>query len=144
VPADVHLAETDDAIAACFGVMRQLRPHLVEGEFVDRVRGMQADGYRLAYIKENDRVVAVAGFRHGDSLAWDQFLYVDDLVTDEAARSRGYGQVLMDWLVVFARETGCSQLHLDSGVQRFAAHRFYLANRMEIRSHHFSRMLQED
>jgi len=30
------------------------------------------------------------------------------------------------------------QLHLDSGVQRFSAHRFYLSKRMEISSHHFS------
>ena len=29
-------------------------------------------------------------------------------------------------------------LHLDSGVQRFGAHRFYLASRMDIIAHHFS------
>jgi len=37
-----------------------------------------------------------------------------------------------------AHERGCGQVHLDSGVQRFAAHRFYLRNGFDIASHHFS------
>jgi hypothetical protein len=40
-------------------------------------------------------------------------------------------------LVAEARAAGCGELHLDSGVQRFAAHRFYLRERMEIMAHHF-------
>ena len=38
----------------------------------------------------------------------------------------------------FAKENGCKQFYLDSGVQRFGAHRFYLKNRMIIAAHHFS------
>jgi hypothetical protein len=33
-------------------------------------------------------------------------------------------------------------LHLDSGVRRFDAHRFYLNKRMNISSHHFSMVLR--
>jgi hypothetical protein len=40
--------------------------------------------------------------------------------------------------VAEARAAGCIKLELDSGVQRFAAHRFYLTKRMIISSHHFS------
>jgi GNAT superfamily N-acetyltransferase len=50
----------------------------------------------------------------------------------------GYGTKLFDWLVDYARAENCQQLTLDSGVQRFAAHRFYLRQRMEITSHHFT------
>ena len=65
-------------------------------------------------------------------------MYVDDLVADESSRSQGHGGALFDWLVRHAKESACSQLHLDSGVQRFSAHRFYLAKRMQIVCHHFS------
>lgn len=134
----VLLAESDAEIAACYPVMAQLRPHLVEGEFVDRVRRQAKNhGYRLAYIATDGRPAAMAGFRIAECLAWSKFMYVDDLVTDERLRSRGMGQALMDWLIAHARESGCAQFHLDSGVQRFGAHRFYLANRMAISSHHF-------
>ena len=83
-------------------------------------------------------VRAVAGFRMLESLYAGRFCYVDDLVTDATGRSLGYGGVLFDWLVATARAEGCGRLELDSGVQRFAAHRFYLTKRMRISSHHFS------
>ncbi len=80
----------------------------------------------------------MAGFRLGEILAWGRFLYVDDLVTDSDERSKGYGEKLMTWLLQYARSQGCEELHLDSGVQRFGSHRFYLGLRMKISSHHFA------
>jgi hypothetical protein len=50
----------------------------------------------------------------------------------------GLGGRLLEWLLAHARAQGCVQLHLDSGVQRFGAHRFYLAHRLDITSHHFA------
>ena len=138
----VRPAETDDEIAACFPVMAQLRPHLSAGEFVARVRRQMLSGYRLAFVDDAGRVAAVAGYRLSENLAWGRFLYVDDLVTDAAARSRGHGERLLAWLTAEAERHGCAELHLDSGVQRHAAHRFYLRERMDITSHHFSKRLK--
>ena len=135
----IVIIETDDAVRRCFAVMSQLRPHIPPDDFVPRVRRQFESGYRLAAVQVDDgEVVAVAGFRISENLAWGRHLYVDDLVTTEGERSRGYGKALFDWLVAFARENGCGQLHLDSGVQRFDAHRFYLRHGMHISSHHFS------
>jgi GNAT superfamily N-acetyltransferase len=62
---------------------------------------------------------------------------VDDLVTRDSDRSRGFGGELLDWLIKQARKNGCESLELDSGVQRFDAHRFYFTKRMSISSYHF-------
>ena len=62
---------------------------------------------------------------------------MEDLVSRAPIRSQGYGQALFMWVVEFAKRAGCQTLHLDSGVQNFAAHRFYLRNKMNIASHHF-------
>jgi len=140
---DIALAETEADIARCFPVMADLRPHLTAGEFAARVRRQQAAGYRLAYLEEAGEVRAVAGFRYLETLAWGKILYVDDLVTAPAQRSRGHGGQLFDWLVAQANQSGCDELHLDSGVQRFGAHRFYLCHRMDINSHHFALKLKE-
>jgi len=138
----IALATTDPEILSCFPVMLQLRPHLVESEFVDRIRRQQKEGYMLAFLADNGRVQSVAGFRIQECLYSGRFLYVDDLATDASTRSKGYGTQLFQWLVDHARKNGCEALRLDSGVQRFAAHRFYLANRMEIACHHFSLKLK--
>jgi GNAT superfamily N-acetyltransferase len=138
----IALAETEADIARCFPVMAELRTHLIAGEFVPRVRRQQAAGYRLAYLEDDGEVRAVAGFRYLDNLAWGRTMYVDDLVTVASQRSRGHGGKLFDWLVAQAGQNDCDALHLDSGVQRFGAHRFYLARRMEITSHHFALTLK--
>jgi GNAT superfamily N-acetyltransferase len=133
----VSLARNDQEIQSCFDVMVALRPHLKREEFVSRVRRQQQEsGYALAYVTAGE-VKAVAGFRISECLAWGKFLYVDDLVTGTSDRSQGYGGILFDWLVAYARASGCDEFHLDSGVQRFDAHRFYLKKRMAIQAHHF-------
>ena len=138
----IRLLQATDDILRCFPLMADLRPHLREDDFVSRVRRQQRDhGYRLAVLEEDGAILAVAGFRIAECLAWGRFLYVDDLVTARSVRFRGYGQQLFDWLLAEARREGCEQLHLDSGVQRYEAHGFYLKNRLHITSHHFTRVL---
>jgi len=117
--------------------MSDLRPRYDASELLRRVRLQEREGYRLVSLREDGLVVAVAGFRIGHNLAWGRYLYVDDLVTEQDRRSRGHGRKLMDWLLDHAAREGCDELHLDSGVQRFAAHRFYLRHGMDITSHHF-------
>jgi GNAT superfamily N-acetyltransferase len=134
----IDIARTDQEIQDCWRVMAHLRTHVAEDEFVDRVRRQMAgSGYALARLESGGGVRAVAGYRVSECLAWGKFLYVDDLVTGPEFRSKGYGDALLTWLIEQAREQDCDQFHLDSGVQRFGAHRFYLRNRMEITSHHF-------
>jgi GNAT superfamily N-acetyltransferase len=135
-------AKTDAEILSCFPVMSQLRPHLVESEFVTRVRRQQQEGYTLVFLHQQNRVRSIAGFRIQECLYSGRFLYVDDLATDESARSQGLGGLLFDWLVDYGRTSNCDVLRLDSGVQRFAAHRFYLFKRMDILCHHFALKLK--
>jgi lysophospholipase L1-like esterase len=140
----IRVAGTDQEIDACFPVMAQLRPHLVRGEFVARVRRQMADGYRLAYLREDNAVRSVAGYRVSEDLAGGKFLYVDDLITDQTRRSRGCGRALLAWLKNEAQLQGCAYIDLDSGTWRKDAHRFYLREGMSLVSYHFLQTLRAD
>jgi GNAT superfamily N-acetyltransferase len=122
--------------------MFHLRPSLAEVEFVARVRAQQAEGYRLAYVEDDGAVAAVAGYRVMGMLATGKTMYVDDLVADEARRSRGYGKMLLDWLQQRARAEGCETFSLDSGTHRQEAHAFYFRERMRVTSFHFAKKLK--
>jgi GNAT superfamily N-acetyltransferase len=126
-----------------FAAMQALRPHLTDAaEMARRVDEVQRpQGYRLlAAIEPDDTVVAVAGFRVLETLAWGRVLYLDDLSTLPAARRRGHGRALLDAVAEEGRRLGCDALHLDSGVgpDRADAHRLYLNAGMLIASHHFA------
>ena len=136
--AVVRKLTTDEDILAARGVMRQLRPQIAEADYLSTVRRMmQTDGYLQAAVFDGDAVVAVAGYRFMEMLYAGKTLYVDDLNTDDTRRSRGYGKALMDWLKREARERGCVQLQLDSGVQREQTHRFYFREGLTINCYHF-------
>ncbi len=139
--ASIQLATSIAQIQQCFPVMSQMRSHLQADKFAQQVREAQkSTGYQLAYIYD-DRVAGIAGFNLATNLAWGKYLYLADLVVNEGSRSQGYGQALFTWLIKYAQDHNCQQFHLDSGVQRFAAHRFYLRHKMNISSHHFSLQL---
>jgi GNAT superfamily N-acetyltransferase len=134
----IQLAESDSKILECFPILAQLRPHLKQENFLTQVQRQKQNGYHLVFLEKDSQVVAVAGFCISECLALGKYLYVYDLVVDRAFRSKGYGQNLFKWLIEFGKQHDCQQLRLDSGVQRFDAHRFYLQQRMNIVSHHFS------
>ena len=144
---EITVAEvlTDGEILATRDVMRQLRPNLSPESYLPTVRRMmQTDGYHLAALWEGESVRAVAGYRFMEMLYCGRILYVDDLNTDDAQRSRGFGKVLLDWLKATARAAGCGQLHLDSGVHREDTHRFYFRERLTINAYHFRVVLDGD
>jgi len=141
----IRIAKTPKEILRCHPVMRELRPLWQNPEqFVERVQRQQEQGYQLAFVESNEEICAVAGYRFMESLFSGKFLYVDDLVTRESDRSRGFGGELLDWLIEQAREQDCENLELDSGVQRFDAHRFYFSKRMSISSYHFQIKIEPD
>lgn len=121
----IRVAHSSAEIDGCYPVMSQLRPSYSPESFRARVREQQARGYVLAFLEHGTRVVAVAGYQIRETLIDGRFLHVDDLVTDEDHRSRGYGAKLLMWLRKEAQAHGCRSLQLDSGVQRSDAHRFY-------------------
>lgn len=133
------IARTDEDIARCYPVMAELRPHLEEAQFVARVRSMAQENYRLVYLEDDTAIVAVAGYRIVTNLQFGRNLYIDDLSTAAHARSKGYGTVLLQWLEQQAGRCGCRTVHLDSGVQRAQAHKFYFRHGYTIAAYHFLR-----
>jgi len=138
---NVKLAVTEEEISACYPVMALLRPHVCAEAFLPAVRRMGEQGYRLAYLAAEERVQAVAGFRIIEMLRTGPMLEVDDLVTLDDGRSKGYGGELLRWCYQYARERGCSVVELDSAVTRASAHRFYFRERMHVLAFHFSHTL---
>ncbi len=136
-------AISDEEIQKCFDVMAELRTHLKREEFLEIIRHMESEGFRLAYIEDDEKVVAAAGYRIYTNLFLGKNLYVDDLVTSKNARSKGYGKEMMDWLRDKAREAGCRAYHLDSGTQRGQAHKFYFNQGFTVTSYHFSEQLED-
>jgi GNAT superfamily N-acetyltransferase len=135
--SETHVVElTSEAQwRAIHPVMSQLRPLDVEA-FLDRVRVMAGEGYRLFGLYEGaddgdtetegvEGLLALAGVRLSTTLYHGRHAWVYDLVTHEDRRSEGHGAELLAFVEEWAREHDCAVVELASGLWRDDAHRFY-------------------
>lgn len=138
VAIQILQVEDDAQIAASFAVMRQLRPHLAQDDYVPLIRNLMAsDGLRLTTLLEDGTVRAVAAWRTMTMLYCGRLLFVDDLIADEQSRSRGHGGRLIAHLKQEARALGCHEVQLISNTKREHAHRFYFREGFGIECFHF-------
>ncbi len=136
----VHIRDVGETeIAACYDVMRQLRPHLASAdEFIERWRRQATQGYRIFALWSERGPVALDGSRITEKLIHGLFLYVDDLVADAGERGRGHGARLMDRLKDEGRALGCARLVLDAALDNVLGHRFYYRQGLLARSLRFT------
>ena len=138
----IDLELGDPRWASALPVLQELRPHLTEELLAQVLAEGTPQGLRFTALFMGERCVAVAGWRIIANTSAVRKLYVDDLSTAASERSLGHGRTLLGHLRERAIAAGCRVFDLDSGVQRFDAHRFYLRERMDIVSHHFARSLR--
>ncbi|ELY98688.1 acetyltransferase [Natrialba chahannaoensis JCM 10990] len=123
--------ESESEWLGAFPVIKQLRTHLDEDQYLSYLEQMTADGYRLFGLFSDDDLAAVAGVDILTNMYYGRHLWVFELVTDADHRSRGFGEQLFRYLVEWAENKGCEKIALSSGLQRDEAHRFY-ENRVEM------------
>jgi GNAT superfamily N-acetyltransferase len=147
---DIHIVDLNDSagnlvfpawLAKAELVHRQLRPQLPI-DYAGKMRRVFASGARMSVAVCNEDVVGVAVHRMHENTYDGLQMYVDDLVTDDAQRSRGIGKILLDHLQRIAHASGCRTFQLDSGTQRQQAHKFYFREGMVVTSFHFRKSLE--
>ena len=131
--------KTYDEVSSAFEVFLELRPHLRSKEiFVAQIMEQYKEGYEIIASYKQEEVVACIGFRFLTTLAWGKILYIDDFITKEKTRGKGYGKILLDHVIQIARERLCKEVHLDTGYARHAAHKVYLKQGFEFNCHHLA------
>ncbi len=134
---EIKTAETEDDFRTCWNVIHLLRPQLTLEKYLHLLQEMKKEGYSLIFLEVDGNVASVLGFRYMTMLYAGKFIYIDDLVSLPESRGKGYAGKLLDYVIEKARREKLNGVHLDSGHQRFEAHRLYLNKGFRITTHHF-------
>lgn len=133
----IQLATLND-IPKLIPVLKVLRPARTEEELAKLLKILFDEGYKVAFIGDQNNAFAAIGFRIQTFLYSGKTLYIDDLVTLETHRKKGYGKLLLDFAKEYAKDMNCETFSLDSGILRKDAHRLYLNEGLSIDSLHFA------
>lgn len=143
----VILPITDDLklyaahLSAAAPLHRSLRAQL-PADYEAYMHRMFAEGAEMAVLLADGAVRSLAVYRSHHTTFHGFRFYVDDLVTDEAERGRGFGTLMLAWCERRARERGCDTFDLESGVQRPRTHRFYFREGLTIFAFGFTKGLR--
>ena len=109
--------------------MKELRPHVSYPDFISLYeKAHSTDGYDIVAVEVGTEVVAVMGYRVLHDYVHGTHLYIDDLVSTESHRSKGWGTMLLAHAEEVARVAGCSGLRLCTGVENERGKMFYEKN----------------
>ncbi|KFN01284.1 GNAT family N-acetyltransferase [Bacillus clarus] len=117
---------TEEQLYEVLPVLQQLRTALSKEKASSLFRKMKEENYKLfSLYDEEDEVVSLAGVAVCTNFYNEKHVFVYDLVTAEAHRSKGYGKVLLSYIEKWGIEKGCESIVLTSAFPRVNAHRFY-------------------
>jgi GNAT superfamily N-acetyltransferase len=106
-------------------VLQTLRPDLDLNAFLARRVELISQGYRLFGIRNQERIVSVAGVVTSPHITRGTELWIHDLATIREVQSRGFGTLLMQEIEKIAKHFGYSRVLVHSRIDNPNAHRFY-------------------
>jgi GNAT superfamily N-acetyltransferase len=132
--------EVEPALREGEALHRAFRPKIV-GDYIDYLARMGREGAGVMQLFDDGEVRAIAVWRTYLTTYSGRRFEIDDLVTADGHRSKGYGRTLMAALDAKARALACDAVTLTSATWRTDAHRFYFRERFTIASFFFTRPL---
>ncbi|PEZ02168.1 GNAT family N-acetyltransferase [Bacillus sp. AFS018417] len=122
----VQEVKTKQEFCKVLPVLQQLRPTLSQEEAQSLLERMKQENYRLfALYNSEGEVVSLAGTAICTNFYNKKHVFIYDLVTAEAHRSKGYGETLLSYIEGWGKENNCTCVVLTSAFPRKDAHRFY-------------------
>lgn len=134
-------AGIDAALRQGEALHRDFRPLHIKGDYVAYLRQMAREGASVIQLVDENEVRAIAIWRTYLTTYCGRRFEIDDLVTAEGHRSKGYGATLVKALEARARSLSCDDIMLVSATHRVDAHRFYFRERYGIIAFLFSKRI---
>lgn len=140
----LFVAKSRSELEKCFPVMKELRPHLDFENYISIYeQAHRSDGFEIVAIEEDNKILALMGYRILSDYVRGKHIYVDDLVSSESVRSKGLGAELLKYAEGVAKEMNCTTLRLCTGIENERGVNFYERNGWTKRAFAYTKKLKK-
>lgn len=131
-----------DDINTFLPLVHELMHYTVDNETLkQRFEAMFDQNYECYGIYEDEKLVGVFGLWFAIRHYCGKNCEPDHVYILPSHRSKGMGKIVFEWIFNYAREQGCNTAELNSYVNNYPSHKFYLNQGFEIVAHHFLKKL---
>lgn len=128
-------AKNKSDLVRFYPVIKELRTELSYAEYLNIYETAHAqDGYEIVGLESGTNIMAVMGYRVLVDFVHGKHLYIDDLVSTAAQRSKGFGARLLAYAEEVARTLGCKSLRLCAGIDNEIGQKFYEREGWDLRA----------
>lgn len=129
---------TIDEMLAAFEVLQHMYPKMTREKYGTIIRQRKEEGYRMVGVFDGNKCVSSAGFWIGVRFYCGKFIQLDNMVTLPEYRSKGAGKIITDFIKEIGKTENCLKVLVDTYVENFDAHRFFLKEGFIIRGYHLN------
>lgn len=122
---------------------KQLSPHIAMETLESRLTEMVEQGYRCAglFLTQNGELIGICGLWILTKYYVGRHIEPDNLIILPQHRSKGYGEVLMNWVFEYGKKEGCTSSELNCYTENKKGNAFWEKLGYEKIANHYQKKL---
>lgn len=130
-----------ERLAIILPLLQLLNPSVSEDVITQRLSDIRKTNYQCVGVFDDTKLIAVSGLWMLNKIYAGKHIEPDNVVVHPDYRSKGIGELLLNWIHQYATEQGCLTSELNSRISNDAGNKFWKKMGYEIAGYHFIKPL---
>ena len=130
-----------DQLHRIIPLLKILNENVSEDVLTSRLAVMKENNYKCAGVFDGDKLIGICGLWILVKHYVGKHVEPDNVIILPEYRSKGIGEMMMNWVTDFAKSIGCDALELNCYVQNSPGLKFWLNDGFKVLGFHLQKKL---
>ncbi len=131
----------ENEISSILPYLKMLNEKTDEAILVSRLKEMMEHNYKCVGVYDNEKLIGITGFWVLYKHYVGKHIEPDNVIIHPDYRSKGIGELMMNWLYQYAKDEGCLAVELNCYVSNHKGVRFWIQQGYRIIGYHMQKLL---
>lgn len=131
----------ENEISSILPYLKMLNEKTDEVTLVSRLKKMTGHNYKCVGVYDNENLIGITGFWILYKHYVGKHIEPDNVIIHPDYRSKGIGELMMNWLYEYAKSEGCTASELNCYVSNHKGVKFWIQQGYRIIGYHMQKLL---